>query len=49
MVLKTHFFIKMFCLLYRSFVSLIRISRNIKQKLTAIKYKLFKIAKKLKL
>ena len=34
MVLKTHFFIKIFCLLYRSFVSLTRISPNIKQKLT---------------
>ena len=34
MVLKTHFFIKIFRLLYSSFVSLIRISRNIKQKLT---------------
>ena len=34
MVLKTHIFIKIFRLLYSSFVSLIRISRNIKQKLT---------------
>ena len=34
MVLKTHLFIKIFRLLYRSFVSLIRISRNIKQKST---------------
>ena len=34
MVLITHFFIKIFHLLYSNFVSLIRISRNIKQKLT---------------
>ena len=34
MVSKTHLFIKIFHLLYRSFVSLIRISGNIKQKLT---------------
>ena len=34
MVLKTLLFIKIFRLLYRSFVSLTRISRNIKQKLT---------------
>ena len=34
MVLKTHLFIKILRLLYRSFVSLIRISQNIKQKLT---------------
>ena len=34
MVLKTHLFIKIFRLLYRSFVSLIRTSRNIKQKST---------------
>ena len=33
-VLITHFFIKIFHLLYSNFVSLIRISRNIKQKLT---------------
>ena len=32
MVVKTHLLIKIFRLLYRSFVSLIRISRNIKQK-----------------
>ena len=32
MVLKTHLFVKIFHLLYRSFVSLIRISRNIKKK-----------------
>ena len=34
MVLITHFFIKIFHLFYSNFVSLIRISRNIKQKLT---------------
>ena len=34
MVLITDFFIKIFHLLYSNFVSLIRISRNIKQKLT---------------
>ena len=34
MVLKTHLLIKIFRLLYRSFVSLIRISQNIKQKFT---------------
>ena len=34
MVLITHFFIKIFHLLYSNFISLIRISRNIKQKLT---------------
>ena len=34
MVLKTHSFIKIFCCLYRSFVSIIRISGNTKQKST---------------
>ena len=34
MVLKTHLFTKIFRLLYRSFVSLTGISRNIKEKLT---------------
>ena len=34
MVLKTHLFMKIFRLLYRGFVRLIRISRNIKQKFT---------------
>ena len=36
MVLKTHLFIKIFRLLYRSFVSLIRISRYIKRKFSKV-------------
>ena len=38
MVLKTHLFIKIFRLLYRSFVSLIRVSRNIKQKFSKVQF-----------
>ena len=36
MVLKIHLFIKIFCFLYRSFVSIIRMPRNIKQQINTV-------------